>query len=78
MTYRTITTDVEVDLSEFDTEDLIEELEDRGEWPGLGSGNVQLDSKELLEAIWLKRRVGNQDYQTELDQLIYTVLGHVV
>jgi hypothetical protein len=77
MTYRTITTDVEVDLSEFDTEDLIEELEDRGEWTGLG-GNVYLDSKELLEAIWLKRRVGNNDYQTELDQLIYAALGHVI
>jgi len=78
MTYRTITTDVEVDLSEFDTEDLIEELEDRGEWTGCSSSSGQFDSKELLEAIWLKRRVGNQDYQTELDQLIYTVLGHVV
>jgi hypothetical protein len=78
MTYRTITTDVEVYLSEFDTEDLIEELEDRGEWPGIRSGDAQFDSKELLEAIWLKRRVGNNDYQTELDQLIYAALGHVI
>lgn len=78
MTYRTITTDVEVDLSEFDTDDLIEELEDRGEWTGIRSGDVQFDSKELLEAIWMKRRVGNHDYQTELDQLIYAVLGHVI
>jgi hypothetical protein len=76
MTYRTITTDVEVDLSEFDTEDLIEELEDRGEWTGMS--DVQFDSKELLETIWMKRRVGNPDYQTELDQLIYAVLGHVI
>jgi hypothetical protein len=78
MTYRTISTEVEVDLSEFDTEDLIEELEDRGEWPGISSGDVQFNSKELLQAIWLKRRMGNHDYQTELDQLIYAVLGHVV
>ena len=78
MTYRTVTVDAEVDLSEFDTEDLIEELEDRGEWTGIGSGDVAFDSKELLQAIWLKRRMGNNDYQTELDQLIYAVLGHVI
>jgi hypothetical protein len=78
MTYRTITTDVEVDLSEFDTGDLIEELEERGEWTGISSGSSQFDSKELLQAIWMKRRVGNHDYQTELDQLIYAVLGHVI
>jgi hypothetical protein len=78
MTYRTITTDVEVDLSEFDTDDLIEELEDRGEWTGIRSSDAQFDSKELLEAIWMKRRVGNHDYQPELDQLIYAVLGHVI
>jgi len=78
MTYRTITTDVEVDLSEFDTEDLIEELEDRGEWIGAGASDTRFDSKELLETIWMKRRMGNNDYQHELDQLIYAVLGHVV
>ncbi len=76
MTYRTVTAEVEVDLSEFDTGDLIEELEDRGEW--IGGGDVRFDSKELLEAIWMKRRVGNHEYQTELDQLIYAVLGHVI
>jgi hypothetical protein len=78
MTYRTITTDVEVDLSEFDTDDLIEELEDRGEWTGISSNSIQFNSKELVEAIWMKRRLGNHDYQTELDQLIYAVLGHVI
>jgi len=78
MTYRTVTVDAEVDLSEFDTEDLIEELEERGEWAGISSSSVQFDSKELLEAIWKKRRLGNHDYQTELDRLIYAVLGHVI
>ena len=78
MTYKTIYTEVEVDvdLSEFDTEDLIEELEDRGEWTGMSG--TPFDSKELLEAIWMKRRMGNNDYQTELDKLIYAVLGHIV
>lgn len=74
--YKTVYTEVEVDvdISEFDTEDLLDELESRGSLPPEANG----DAKELVEAIWLKRRLGNHDYQTELDQLIYQVLGHVV
>jgi hypothetical protein len=34
-------------------------------------------SKEILEVIYLKRRLG-KDYQSELDQLIYTGLGKVL
>ena len=74
--YKTITTEVEVDvdLGDFDTEDLLEELESRAELPI----NSSHDAKDLLNAIWLKRRVGRTDYQTELDQLIYTGLGKIV
>jgi hypothetical protein len=75
-TYKTVYTEVEVDvdISEFDTEDLLDELAARGSLP------IEEDfhGKELLEAIWLKRRNGNNNYQEELDQLIYQVLGHVV
>lgn len=76
MTYKTIYTEVEVDvdISEFDTDDLIEELESRGSL--IAEGNP--DAKELVETIWLKRRMGNHDYQTELDQLIYKVLGKII
>ena len=66
--------DVEVDLSDFDTEDLIEELEERGELP-LSTGPY--DSKELVQKIWLARRQG-KDYQALLDDLIYVVTGRVV
>ena len=72
--YKTIYTEVEVDvdLSEFDTDDLIEELESRG------SGVTDYgDGKDLLYSIWLKRRSG-KDYQSELDQLIYNGLGKIV
>ena len=74
--YRTITTEVEVDvdLGDFDTEDLLEELESRAELPVDSSHGA----KDLLNAIWLKRRIGRTDYQTELDQLIYTGLGKIV
>jgi len=72
--YKTIYTEVEVDveLSEFDTDDLIEELESRG----AGTGEFG-DGKEILEAIYEKRRLG-KDYQIELDQLIWLGLGKIV
>jgi hypothetical protein len=74
--YKTVYTEVEVDvdLDEFDTEDLLEELESRGALPV----DSQYDAKDLLTAIWLKRRMGRVDYQMELDQLIYAGLGHVI
>jgi len=71
---RVVYTEVEVNLGDFDTEDLIEELQEREAMPSEGS----FDAKELLETIWLKRRLGNNDYQTELDLLIFQVLGHVI
>jgi hypothetical protein len=63
--------EVDVDLSDFDSHDLIDELESRGLLPMTGDDFA----KALLESIWLKRRLGNHDYQTELDELIWTVLG---
>ena len=72
----TVYTEVEVDvsLSDFETEDLLDELESRGSLPVEG----QIDAKELVEQIWIKRRLGNHDYQDELDKLIYAVLGKIV
>jgi hypothetical protein len=72
--YKTIYTEVEVDvdLTDFDTDDLIEELESRG------SGTTNFgDGTELLRAIYEKRRLG-QDYQTELEQLIFLGLGKII
>lgn len=64
--------EVEVELDDFDTEDLIEELESRG----AGGGEFG-DGKELLTVVYEKRRLG-QDYQADLDQLIYLGLGKIV
>ena len=57
MTYRTITTevDVDVDLSEFDTDDLLEELKERG------TDGVTFDDNEVLTKIWLHDREGRKD-----------------
>lgn len=76
MTYKTIYTEVEVDVSleDFDTQDLIDELDARGELPTEANDGA----KELLYTIWLKRRQGNDNYQQELDQLIWLGLGKVI
>jgi hypothetical protein len=73
--YKTVYTEVEVevDLTDFETEDLIEELEDRDELPSRGLFNTN----ELVEQIWMLRRNG-QDYQRQLDNLIYNVTGRIV
>lgn len=74
--YKTIYTEVEVDvdLSDFETDDLLDELAARSSLPM----EADFHGKELLETIWLKRRLGNNDYQKELDTLIYEVLGKIV
>ena len=76
MVYRYVSAEVEVDLSEFDTDDLIEELENRG----VDYNTKEVDADEmrrLLEVIWFNRRTG-KDYQDELDKLIFGVLGKVM
>ena len=74
--YKTIYTEVEVDvdLHDFATEDLIDELEERGELP---SSTGPYDSNELVQQIWQLRRNG-KDYQRLLDDLIYAVTGRIV
>jgi len=76
MTYKTVYTEVEVDidLSEFDTADLVEELETRGIITDDGGSG---ESKGLIEQIWLKRRLG-KDFTEEVDKLLYNVLGKVI
>jgi hypothetical protein len=66
-------TTVDVELSDFADEDLIEELEKRGK----GMEVASRTGTELLTAIYLKRRLGH-DYQRELDELIYMGIGKIV
>ena len=78
MVYRTITTevDVDIDLDEFDDDQLLDELESRG--LDMNSRFVDGDQmREILEQIWIKRRT-NLDYQRELDDLIYFGIGKIL
>ena len=63
--------EIDVELDDFD-DDLLEEIESRGLVV-----STHGDTRALLETIWLKRRQG-QDFDRELDQLIYASLGKVV
>ncbi len=78
MSYITVNADIDARdvLDELDTDDLIEELERRG----LDYNTNGVDGDEmrgLLEKIWMNRRTG-KDYQSELNALIYGVLGKIV
>lgn len=75
-----VNVDVDVDvyevLRELDDEEIIEELQRRG--LDLNTEFVDGDTmRGWLTAVWQKRRLG-QEYQAELDQLIYYGLGKVL
>ena len=64
--------EVDIELDDFDTDELIEELERRG------TGTIEYgNGTEVLRAIYEKRRLG-RDYQPELDQLIWLGLGRFI
>lgn len=78
MTY--VSVDVDIDLDQFDTDELVEELTNRGYtvFPDSQSdeprGNQTLDQ---LELVYQLRRTG-RDYQKELDKLFYLAIGKIV
>jgi hypothetical protein len=71
----TVYTEVEVDVSldDFSDEDLLDEMDARG----LGAEVSDSTATEIIQEIYQKRRLG-KDFQRELDQLIYQVVGRVV
>ena len=73
MSYKTLYTEVEVDvdLSDFDTEDLIEELESRGKNYAIGN------SAELIDKIFQLRRLG-KNFDKELDEYLYIQTGRTL
>ena len=71
-----VSVDVDVDLADFDTDDLIQELERRGD--AYNTEGVDADeARAMLEQVHQLRRRG-QNYEAALDQLIYYVLGKMV
>ena len=78
MTYRTISTsvDVDVDLDDFEDDDLIDILEERGYFID-GPAVSGSDTTELVKLLHQQRRTG-QDYERTLDDLIYQMIGKIV
>lgn len=81
----TVEVEVDVSLSDFDTEDLVDELRDRGRnhtGVGLADGYDPVEGKgtgELADALFEARRKGNDQRALELcDRLIYAALGRIV
>jgi hypothetical protein len=70
-----VSVDVDVNLGDFDTDDLIEELDRRGN--DYNTHGVDGDEARVwLEQVHQLRRSG-QNYDAALDQLIYHVLGKI-
>jgi hypothetical protein len=74
MVYKSVYTEVEVDvdLGDFETDDLLEELDSRGALPPEGNVNA----KELVEQMYYLHRQG-RDCTHMLDPLFYSVLGRI-
>lgn len=66
--YRTI----EVDLEDFDTDSLIDELENRGVTVHGQTGHD--DNLRIMQEIY-ERRLCGRDYERQLDQLIWNTIG---
>jgi len=64
--------EVDVDLSEFSDEELMEELEDRGLYESKG-----INVPELVDKIYQLRRLG-KNFDKELDLLLYDMTGHTL
>ena len=65
--------EVDVELTDFDTDDLVEELESRGALPV----DADTNAKEIVNQMYQLRRLG-KSYDHLLDNLFYSVLGKIV
>ena len=79
MRYTTVSVDVDLDdvLCNIATDDLIDELKIRDNFSPNVSGLDGSTNLQILDTIHQKRRL-NQNYQLELDMLIYNVLGKIL
>lgn len=76
MPYVTAEAEVWIDLEDFETEDLVEELRTRKE--SLPSNLQSANALELVNEIYIAKHVRQQDYDRLVDELIYSVLGKIV
>jgi hypothetical protein len=78
MPYVNVNVDIDIDeiLKDLTDDEIIDELKSRGKDYNLNF--VDPDKmKEVLLSLYEKRRIG-KDYQSELDELIYGILGKII
>jgi len=76
MPYVTIEEEVWVDLDDFDTDDLVDELKRR---KGVGSAVFsEANSSDIINEIYMAKHVRNQPYEHLVDQLLGVALGKVL
>jgi hypothetical protein len=78
MPYVNVDVDIDIDeiLKDLTDDEIIDELKSRGKDYNLNI--VDPDKmKEVLLSLYEKRRIG-KDYQVELDELIYGILGKII
>ena len=78
MSYKTVEAEIYIPdvLSEASDDELLAEMKLR-KWDTKFLENELVDLEEKMFAIWQKRRLG-QDYQKELDDLIYHTIGKIL
>ena len=77
MPYINADVEVWVDLEDFETEDLVEEVKRRKE-AVLSQIDFGPSAQSIIEAIYMAKHVRKQDYDNLVDDLIYKVLGKIV
>ena len=76
MPYVTIEEEVWVDLDDFDTDDLVDELKRRkGVGPAVFS---EANSSDLINEIYMAKHVRHQPYDHLVDQLLGVALGKII
>ena len=71
MVTKFVEVEVEVDLADFETDELIEELESRDEMI-----DMKYNIASIVESIYNLKR-NNRSYDKEVSDLIYNVLGRI-
>lgn len=71
--YKDVEVEIEIDLEDFEDDELQDELKRRG----LSEIADPVDVRDLIEKIWQLRRL-KQPYDYLLDELIYDTIGKIV
>ncbi len=73
--YRSYTSEIEVTLDDWNDEELLTEIQNRG--ISVAAVDNPEESNDLLNEIWRLRRNG-EEYDHLMDKLLYNTLGVVV